>query len=110
MKKTKMVCTIGPKSEQREVLESLLDSGMNVMRLNFSHGDYQEHGGRIDTINDIMKKTGKVFAILLDTKGPEIRTCKLQNGEDVSLKTGDTFTLCTDTSIIGDNTRVAVTY
>lgn len=110
MKKTKMVCTIGPKSEQREVLESLLDSGMNVMRLNFSHGDYQEHGGRIDIINDIMQKTGKVFAVLLDTKGPEIRTCKLQNGEDVSLKTGDVFTLCIDSSIIGDSTRVAVTY
>jgi pyruvate kinase len=110
MKKTKMVCTIGPKSEQREVLESLLENGMNVMRLNFSHGDYQEHGGRIAIIKDIMAKTGKVFAVLLDTKGPEIRTCKLQDGEDVSLSTGDTFTLCTDSSIIGDKTRVAVTY
>ena len=110
MKKTKMVCTIGPKSEKREVLASLLESGMNVMRLNFSHGDYQEHGSRIDNINDIMKTTGKVFAVLLDTKGPEIRTCNLKDGEEVTLSTGDKFTLCTDSSIVGDNTRVAVTY
>lgn len=110
MKKTKMVCTIGPKSEKREVLASLLESGMNVMRLNFSHGNYQEHGSRIDNINDIMKTTGKVFAVLLDTKGPEIRTCNLKDGEEVTLSTGDKFTLCTDSSIVGDNTRVAVTY
>lgn len=61
MKKTKMVCTIGPKSEDPAILRTLLESGMNVMRLNFSHGDYQEHGGRIDTIEKIMKETGKVF-------------------------------------------------
>ena len=55
MKKTKMVCTIGPKSEKREIMETLLNSGMNVMRLNFSHGDFEEHGGRITNINAIMQ-------------------------------------------------------
>ena len=65
IKKTKMVCTIGPKSEKREVMQSLLDAGMNVMRLNFSHGDFVEHGGRIDNLEEIMKERGKVFAALL---------------------------------------------
>ena len=68
IKKTKMVCTIGPKSEKREVMQSLLDAGMNVMRLNFSHGDFVEHGGRIDNLEEIMKESGKVFAVLLDTR------------------------------------------
>ena len=110
MKKTKMVCTIGPKSEKREIMETLLSTGMNVMRLNFSHGDFEEHGGRITNINDIMEKTGKIFAVLLDTKGPEIRTCDLENGEDVSLKTGDVITLCADASFVGNKSKVGVTY
>ena len=110
MKKTKMVCTIGPKSEKREIMETLLNSGMNVMRLNFSHGDFEEHGGRITNINAIMQETGKVFAVLLDTKGPEIRTCDLENGEDVSLVTGDKITLTSDSKFIGNKTKVGVTY
>ncbi|MGN0893750.1 MAG: pyruvate kinase PykF [Succinivibrio sp.] len=110
MKKTKMVCTIGPKSEKREIMETLLGSGMNVMRLNFSHGDFEEHGGRITNINAIMQETGKVFAVLLDTKGPEIRTCDLENGEDVSLSTGDKITLTADSSFVGNKTKVGVTY
>jgi len=81
MKKTKMVCTIGPKSEPREVLQELLNSGMNAMRLNFSHGDHDEQGARITTINAIMQETGKVFAIVLDTKGPEIRTGDFEGGQ-----------------------------
>ena len=110
MKKTKMVCTIGPKSEKREIMETLLNSGMNVMRLNFSHGDFEEHGGRITNINAIMQETGKVFAVLLDTKGPEIRTCDLENGEDVSLVTGDKITLTSDSKFVGNKTKVGVTY
>ena len=110
MKKTKMVCTIGPKSEKREIMETLLNSGMNVMRLNFSHGDFEEHGGRITNINAIMQETGKVFAVLLDTKGPEIRTCDLENGEDVSLVTGDKITLTSDSNFVGNKTKVGVTY
>lgn len=105
-----MVCTIGPKSEKREIMETLLNSGMNVMRLNFSHGDFEEHGGRITNINAIMQETGKVFAVLLDTKGPEIRTCDLENGEDVSLVTGDKITLTSDSKFVGNKTKVGVTY
>ena len=72
MKKTKIVCTIGPKTESKEVLKQLLEAGMNVMRLNFSHGDYEEHGRRISNLREVMAETGMRAAILLDTKGPEI--------------------------------------
>ncbi|MDC9580913.1 pyruvate kinase PykF [Xenorhabdus sp. PR6a] len=110
MKKTKIVCTIGPKTESEEKLTELLNAGMNVMRLNFSHGDYEEHGHRIKNIRAVAAKTGKKAAILLDTKGPEIRTMKLEGGNDVSLTAGQTFTFTTDKSVIGNQERVAVTY
>ena len=108
MKKTKIVCTIGPKTESEEMLSKMLDAGMNVMRLNFSHGDYAEHGQRIQNLRNVMSKTGKKAAILLDTKGPEIRTIKLEGGNDVSLKAGQTFTFTTDKSVVGNNEIVAV--
>jgi pyruvate kinase len=110
MKKTKIVCTIGPKSESKEMLTKLLNAGMNVMRLNFSHGDYEEHGQRIINLRAILKESGQKAAILLDTKGPEIRTMKLENGNDVSLIAGQTFTFTTDQTIIGNKDIVAVTY
>ncbi|QIQ22095.1 pyruvate kinase PykF [Zophobihabitans entericus] len=110
MKKTKIVCTIGPKTESKEMLTKLLAAGMNVMRLNFSHGDYQEHGQRIQNLRDVIQETGRKAAILLDTKGPEIRTIKLEGGNDVSLVAGQTFTLTTDSSVVGNQERVAVTY
>ena len=110
MKKTKIVCTIGPKTESEEMLAKMLDAGMNVMRLNFSHGDYAEHGQRIQNLRNVMSKTGKTAAILLDTKGPEIRTMKLEGGNDVSLKAGQSFTFTTDKSVIGNSEMVAVTY
>ncbi|MGB5444334.1 MAG: pyruvate kinase PykF [Psychromonas sp.] len=110
MRKTKIVCTIGPKSESKEMLGKLVTNGMNVMRLNFSHGDFDEHGGRIIKLREICQETGKNVAILLDTKGPEIRTVKLANGDDVMLTAGQEFTLTTDQTVVGDNTRVAVTY
>ena len=80
MKKTKIVCTIGPASEDKKILTHLIASGMNVARLNFSHGDYEEHQGRIDTIKEIRQKLNQPIAILLDTKGPEIRTKKFKDG------------------------------
>ena len=83
LKKTKMVCTIGPKSEQREKMEQLLNNGMNVMRLNFSHGDFEEHGGRITNLEAIMQETGRIFAVLLDTRGPEIRTGTLEGSQEI---------------------------
>ena len=110
MKKTKIVCTIGPKTESEEMLTKLLDAGMNVMRLNFSHGDYEEHGQRIKNIRNVMAATGHKAAILLDTKGPEIRTMKLEGGKDAALVAGQTYTFTTDQSVIGNTERVAVTY
>ncbi|TLG72485.1 pyruvate kinase [Culicoidibacter larvae] len=80
LKLTKQVSTIGPKSEPKEVMTELVKSGMNVIRLNFSHGDYEEHGGRVKTIREINKELGTNVAILLDTKGPEIRTHLFENG------------------------------
>ncbi len=110
MKMTKIVCTIGPKSEGKEVLKSLIESGMNVMRLNFSHGDYEEHGTRIKTLREIMAETGHYVGILLDTKGPEIRTGKLENGQDVVLETGKEVSITTDYSFVGNKDKFAVSY
>lgn len=110
MKKTKIVCTIGPKTESEEMLTKLLDAGMNVMRLNFSHGDYAEHGQRIANLRTVVDKTHHNAAILLDTKGPEIRTMKLEGGHDVTLEAGQTFTFTTDQSVIGNKQHVAVSY
>lgn len=110
MKKTKIVCTIGPKTESKEVLKQLLEAGMNVMRLNFSHGDFEEHGRRISNLREVMAETGMRAAVLLDTKGPEIRTIKLEGGQDVSLVAGQEFTITTDKTVIGNKERVAVTY
>jgi pyruvate kinase len=109
MRKTKIVCTIGPASESKEMLTKLAEAGMNVMRLNFSHGDHDEHGMRINTMREVCAETGKKVAILLDTKGPEIRTMSLADG-DIMLEAGQTFTLTTDQSVVGDKNRVAVTY
>ncbi|MBG9590043.1 pyruvate kinase [Cytobacillus firmus] len=80
MRKTKIVCTIGPASESVEKLTQLIEAGMNVARLNFSHGDFEEHGQRIQNIREASEKTGKTVAILLDTKGPEIRTNNMVDG------------------------------
>ncbi|MDX1303447.1 pyruvate kinase PykF [Photobacterium sp.] len=110
MKKTKIVCTIGPKTESKEMLTKLANAGMNVMRLNFSHGNFEEHGQRIDNLREVMTETGMPLAILLDTKGPEIRTIKLENGNDFALVAGQEFTFTTDISIVGNQDRVAVTY
>ena len=110
IKMTKVVCTIGPKSESKEMLTKLVESGMNVMRLNFSHGDFEEHGGRIKNIREVMKETGKYVAIMLDTKGPEIRTGKLVNNEDVLLKAGNKIVITTDYSFVGNADKISVSY
>lgn len=110
MKKTKIVCTIGPKTESVEMLKTLLNAGMNMMRLNFSHGDYEEHGNRIVNFREAKKQTGKRGALLLDTKGPEIRTIKLEGGNDVTIVAGQEFTITTDKTVIGNSSKVAVTY
>lgn len=108
MRKTKIVCTIGPSSEKYEVLEKLIEKGMNVMRLNFSHGDFEEHGSRIDNVRKICAKNGKNVGIMLDTKGPEIRTKKFS--EKVVLNQGNSFTIYTKEDLVGDDTKCSVTY
>ncbi|WP_372638305.1 pyruvate kinase [Cohnella sp.] len=108
MRKTKIVCTIGPSSESLENTKKLIAAGMNVARLNFSHGDYEEHGNRIKAIRQACQELNKTVAILLDTKGPEIRLGKLKE-EPIELVQGEYITLTTE-EILGDITRVPVTY
>ncbi|EKB9298999.1 pyruvate kinase [Enterococcus faecalis] len=108
MKKTKIVCTIGPASESVDMLVNLINAGMNVCRLNFSHGDYEEHGARIKNIREAVKITGKRVAILLDTKGPEIRTNDMENGA-ITMKIGDSVRISM-TEVLGTNEKFSITY
>ncbi|WP_209122076.1 pyruvate kinase [Alkalihalobacillus sp. BA299] len=108
MRKTKIVCTIGPASETVEKLVSLIESGMNVARLNFSHGDFEEHGARIKNIREAAEITGKTVAILLDTKGPEIRTQTVEGGA-VELKQGQELLISME-EVIGNQSKISITY
>ena len=108
MRKTKIVCTIGPASESPEMLEKLINAGMNVARLNFSHGSQEEHAVRIAAIRDAAEKLGKPVGILLDTKGPEIRTHSMKNGE-LHLTTGQVIDISM-TEVEGTATSFSVTY
>ena len=108
MRKTKIICTIGPASENEEILVRMCRSGMNVARLNFSHGTHEEHQTKIDLIKQVREKLNLPIAIMLDTKGPEYRIGTFENGK-VKLSDGDEFTFTTD-DIQGDETRVSVSY
>lgn len=108
MRKTKIVCTIGPASDSEEKLRELMLAGMNVARLNFSHGTHEEHKVRIDRIKKVREELGLPVAILLDTKGPEYRIRTFEN-DKIHLHDGDTFTFTTD-EIVGNQERVAVSY
>ena len=108
MRKTKIICTIGPACENEETLTKMCYAGMNVARLNFSHGTHEEHQIKIDLIKKVREKLNLPIAIMLDTKGPEYRIKTFAN-KKVTLKEGDTFTFTTD-DIVGDETRVAVNY
>lgn len=108
MRRTKIVCTIGPASESSEKVHALLDAGMDVARLNFSHGTHEEHGRRIAILKQEAAKFGKHLGILLDTKGPEVRTGKVPEG-GITLENGTEFSLDTDLSQ-GDQHRVGITY
>ncbi len=109
MKRTKIICTMGPTTSEREVVLQLAKSGMNIARFNFSHGSHEEQKGRMDMIKSIREEVGRPIAILLDTKGPEIRTGLLKGGQKVTLAEGHEFVLTTE-EIEGDNTRVSITY
>ncbi|AKG04143.1 pyruvate kinase [Salimicrobium jeotgali] len=108
LRKTKIVSTIGPASEKPEILKELIDAGMDVARLNFSHGDFEEHGSRIENIRKASKEAGKTVAILLDTKGPEIRTGDMAEKE-VYLKRDSTLYVSM-TPVAGNEERISVTY
>ena len=107
-RKTKIICTLGPAVDEQKMMEGLIKAGMNVARFNFSHGYYEEQGARIETFKNARKAVGLPVAMLLDTKGPEIRIGKFATGEAI-LKEGDTFTLLNE-DVDGDNTKVSVTY
>lgn len=108
MRKTKIICTIGPACEDEKTLTKMCQAGMNVARLNFSHGSHDEHQKKIDTIKKVRKKLNLPIAIMLDTKGPEYRIKTFEN-KKITLADGDTFTFTTD-DIVGNQERVAVTY
>lgn len=108
IRKTKIVCTLGPASDSEEMISKLMDAGMNVCRLNMSHGSYEEQGARIDRIKRLRREKNIPVAIMLDTKGPEVRT-KTLKADKVTLQAGQEFIL-TSRDIEGDETQVAITY
>lgn len=108
MRRTKIVCTIGPASDSKEKVQALLAAGMDVARLNFSHGTHEEHGRRITVLKEEAAKIGKHLGILLDTKGPEIRTGMLPE-KGITLENGSIFILDTDLAL-GNQRRVGITY
>lgn len=108
MRKTKIVCTLGPAVDDEKILRQLVLKGMDVARVNFSHGSHEDQKKRIDLFKKVRESVGRPIPLLLDTKGPEIRTGRFQSGE-VTLKEGDSFVLTNDDNV-GDNTHVPVTY
>ena len=109
MRKTKIICTIGPASENPEILSQIIEAGMNVSRHNFSHGDHEEHAARINLVKELAKKYNKEIAVMLDTKGPEIRTGKFEP-KKVELQAGAKFTVHAGGDVIGNTEECSVTY
>ena len=110
IRKTKIVGTIGPASESEEMLTKLMNAGLNVTRINFSHGGYEENKVKIETIKKVRKALNRPVALVLDTKGPEIRTGKLETGDEkVTIEEGQTFTFVHD-DILGNNTKTTISY
>lgn len=109
MRRTKIVCTMGPSTESDDVLRELMLNGMNVARQNFSHGTHEGHKVTHDRVVRLAKELNMPIATLLDTKGPEVRLKQFKDNKKVEIKTGDTFVLTT-AEVVGDNTRVSITY
>ena len=117
MKKTKIVSTLGPASNSVEIISQLIESGANVFRFNFSHGDHEEQLGRMNMVREAVKKTGKDVAILLDTKGAEIRTTVQDTTEAdfgragyIQFNVGDTTRIAMDPELKGTKEKIAVVY
>ncbi|HIU62026.1 MAG TPA: pyruvate kinase [Candidatus Coproplasma excrementigallinarum] len=108
MKKTKIICTLGPASDTEEIISDLIDAGMNVARINFSHGTYEEQADKIEKIKKVRERKKLPIAIMLDTKGPEFRIGTFKDGK-IFLNEGDPFTFTTE-KIEGDQTRVSVSF
>lgn len=108
MRKTKIICTLGPSTDDENIVRQMMRAGMNVARFNFSHQTHAEHKARYDMVVKLREELGLPIATLLDTKGPEIRLHKIKNGKAV-LKAGEKFVLYTD-EIIGDETKASITY
>ena len=108
MRKTKIVCTLGPASETKEIITGLCKAGMNVARLNFSHNTHADHKRRIDLVKEVRAELGLPIAIMLDTKGPEYRIKTFEGGK-ILLSDGDRFTFTTE-EVVGDRERVSVSY
>ncbi len=108
MRKTKVICTIGPACENEDTLKDMCNAGMNVARLNFSHGTHEEHQSKIDLVKKVREELNMPIAIMLDTKGPEYRIKTFENGK-ITLSKGDTFTFTTN-DVIGNQQRVSVNY
>ena len=104
LKKTKIVCTIGPASESVEMLEKLANAGMNVVRFNFSHDVHENHLIRMNRVREVSEKIGKTLSILLDTKGPEIRCGDMENGS-VFFEEGDVVRIGFDADYVGNKER-----
>ena len=109
MKKTKIICTMGPNTNDAGLMRALVQNGMDIARFNFSHGDHEEQKDRMDMLKKIREEENKPVAILLDTKGPEIRTGILKDGKKINLQAGNLFTLTTE-DIVGDESKVSITY
>ena len=109
MKKTKIVSTLGPASSDLDTICKLIEAGANVFRFNFSHGDHEEHLGRINLVHQAEKITGKMVGVMLDTKGAEIRTTVQKEGK-IKFEIGDEVRISMDDSIEGTHEKIAVTY
>ena len=109
-KKTKIVCTMGPSTESEDVLRELIKAGMNVARFNFSHGSHDYHRAGVERVRRVSAELGIPVAILLDTKGPEVRTGVLENGEKVHFETGDKTIITTDDGVVGNHERFSLDF
>ena len=109
MRRTKIICTLGPAVDDEKMIRRLIQNGMDCARFNFSHGTHAEQTERIERVRRVSAELGIPIALLIDTKGPEIRLKDFERGS-VILKEGQSFTLDTDRETLGDSTRIGLTY